>query len=247
MTGPDLPRPVSGSNAIGSFVIGVSPIGDIPTFDVWTTIISQYANSDILTGIIEGFASFIDQTKNLADFFDLLWNVDTAQGYGLDVWGRIVGINRVIKVPVGGWFGFDEAGDALTFGQGPFYGGASLTENFALDDKSYRTLIFAKALANISANTIPAINQMLLNLFPNRGNCYVTEGQVGDPYFGFSESTTGFGFDQAPFYGGQPLPENMTMTYTFEFALSPVELAIVQQSGVLPKPTGVKATVVQKV
>jgi len=36
----------------------------------------------------------------------------------------------------------------------------------------------------------------------------------------------------------------MMMTYTFEFPLSPVELAIVQNSGVLPKPTGVAATVV---
>jgi Protein of unknown function (DUF2612) len=36
----------------------------------------------------------------------------------------------------------------------------------------------------------------------------------------------------------------MTMTYTFAFQLSPVELAIVTQSGVLPKPTGVLASVV---
>lgn len=36
----------------------------------------------------------------------------------------------------------------------------------------------------------------------------------------------------------------MTMTYTFTFALTPVELAIVLNSGVLPKPTGVAASVV---
>ena len=37
----------------------------------------------------------------------------------------------------------------------------------------------------------------------------------------------------------------MTMIYKFEFVLTPVELAIVLQSGVLPKPTGVSATVQQ--
>ena len=36
----------------------------------------------------------------------------------------------------------------------------------------------------------------------------------------------------------------MTMTYTFEFALTPVEQAIVEQSGVLPRPTGVSSSVV---
>ena len=39
--------------------------------------------------------------------------------------------------------------------------------------------------------------------------------------------------------------ENMTMQYVFNFTLSPVELAIVEESGVLPKPVGVAATVVQ--
>jgi hypothetical protein len=86
---------------------------------------------------------------------------------------------------------------------------------------------------------------MLLNLFPHRGNCYVTEGDRGaNPYFGFAESTTAWGFNQAPFYSGQLLP-TMIMTYTFDFALAPFELAIVAQSGVLPKPVGVKASVVQ--
>lgn len=35
----------------------------------------------------------------------------------------------------------------------------------------------------------------------------------------------------------------MTMSYTFDFQPTPVEMAIIQQSGVLPKPTGVSAYV----
>lgn len=244
MTGPSLPRPVAGSNAIGEFAIGISPIGDIEAFNIWTTIISQYANSPILTRLIENFAEYVDPTKNISAFFDLVWNVDTAQGYGLDVWGRIVGVNRELQVPIGDYFGFKEAADAETFNNGQFYSGDPLTSSFILSDQAYRTLIFAKALANISSNTIPALNQMLLNLFPHRGNCYVTEGAKYSDYFGFQESVNASGFNQAPFYNGESVAR-MTMTYTFEFALSPVELAIVATSGVLPKPCGVKATVVQ--
>src|SRR5579871_5512746 len=99
MTGPAYPpAPGPGSNAIGSFEIGVSPVGTIPAFDYLQTIISQYANSPILTQLIANFDQYIDPTKNLDAFFDLIWNVDTAQGYGLDVWGRIVGVTRVLQV-----------------------------------------------------------------------------------------------------------------------------------------------------
>ncbi len=251
MTGPDYPRPKPGSNAIGTMAIGVSPntlggsgiIGTMPPFDVWETIISQYANSPILTKLITDFAGWVDQTKNLDDFFDLIWNVDTAQGYGLDVWGRIVGVNRIVTVTQGDWFGFEE-GDWQPFGQAPLFSGVPDTDNYTLSDQAYRLLILTKAFANICINTIPVMNQMLMTLFPHRGNAYVTEGNPPIAWFGFLESTTASGFNQQAFYDGEALPR-MTMTYTFDFGLTPVELAIVQTSGVLPKPTGVLASVVQ--
>lgn len=218
MTGPDYPRPpVVGSNAIGSFQIGVSPIGEIVPFDYWSTIISQYANSPILTALIGNFDQYIDQTQNMDAFYDNIWNVNTAAGYGLDVWGRIVGVVRILNVQSEIFFGFSQQGITVgTFGQSPFYSSNDQsTSNFSLTDSAFRTLIFAKALANISDGSIPSINQILLTLFPGRGNCYITDGL------------------------------NMTMTYTFKFNLTPVEIAIITQSGVLPRPPGVAATVVQ--
>lgn len=219
-TGPPYPpAPAAGSNAIGSFIIGVSAIGTIRPFDYLRTIISQYANSPILTKLIENFDDYVDQTANMEDFFDFIWNVDTAVGYGLDVWGRIVGVSRVLQVTGTEVFlGFAQAiggGNIDAFGQAPFYNGAALTSNFRLTDSAYRQLIFAKALANISDGSIPSINQILLNLFPNRGNCYVIDNL------------------------------DMSLVYQFNFVLSPLELAIVSSSGVLPKPVGVSATVVQ--
>ncbi|ENN86085.1 hypothetical protein RHSP_32132 [Rhizobium freirei PRF 81] len=245
MTDVPYPRPPAGiPNGIGQFEIGVSLIGTQPSFSVWDTVISQYANSKILTTLITNLNDYIDQTQNLDAFYDAIMNVATAQGEGLNIWGRIVGVNRVLKVQVGNWFGFNEASPgSWTFGQGSFYSGASLTSNFSLSDQAYRTLIYAKAAANITDGSIPAINHILMMLFPNRGNAYVTEGSHTGAWFGFAESTNAQGFNQASFYSGSPIA-TMTMTYTFEFQLSPVELAIVQQSGVLPKSTGVAASVV---
>lgn len=185
-------------------------------YDFTPTIISQYAQSPTLNRMVSDMAAWIDPTADIDDFFSLLWNVDTAVGYGLDVWGRIVGVGRVLQISTAGkYFGFDEATNisADPFNTSPFYTGETINNNFILADDGFRVLILAKALANICDGSIPAINQILLNLFGGRGNCYIADGL------------------------------NMTMTYTFRFNLTPVEAAIVSQSGILPRSTGVASTV----
>lgn len=250
MSGPPYPHPnpAPGSNAIGQFQIGVSPIGTITPFDVWTTVLSQYANSPILTTLVTDMAQYLDQTARFDDFYDFIWNVDTAKGHGLDVWGRIVDVSRILQIPTGSFFGWAEAvgdGGIDTFGAASYFTGGDITTNFALADSAYRQLIFAKALSNITNGSIQSINQLLLNLFPNRGNAYVAEGYPFQGlFFGFQEAVDCQGFGQAPFYGRTAQPA-MTMTYVFEFALTPVEFAMVTQSGAIPKPTGVKAEVLQ--
>ncbi len=245
-TGPAYPPPpAAGSNAIGGFQIGVSSIGDIRAFDWWRTILSQYANSPRIIAVLENFADAIDPTENLTAFFDQIWNIDTAQGYGLDVWGRIVGVERVLRVVEDTYLAFNEANDpsGQSFGFGPFYDGNSgLTQNFSLSDQAYRKLIMAKAAFNITDCAIPSINRLLMHLFSYRGNAFVVDGIESSEYFGFAEQPGAQTFGFAPFYNGQPLTQ-MTMQYVFNFKPTPVEIAIITSSGVLPKPTGVLATI----
>ena len=180
-------------------------------------LLSQYAASPTVTRLLEDFAGWIVPAADLDAFFDLVWNVETAEGYGLDVWGRIVDVGRVVQVASGEiTLGWEEAnpGSSVPFGSGVWYGGGTATENYPLSDDAYRTLIYAKALSNICNGSIPAANRILRLLFPGRGNCYVTDGL------------------------------DMTMTYTFDFALTQVELAILSQSNVLCKPSGVVATII---
>lgn len=205
-----------GSNAIGTFQIGISPIGEISPFDEWATILMQYANSPVLIGMIESFNAAMDQTQNIQNLYDMIWNVATAQGYGLDVWGRIVGVSRVLHFPGNvNYLGFNEASSWTGFNQGGFYSGVTTTTNFLLSDADFRTLIYAKAAGNISDGSIISVNKILLTLFPLRGNCFVVDNQ------------------------------DMSLTYRFEFPLSPVELAIIQQSNVLPNPCGVVINIQQ--
>lgn len=178
----------------------------------------QYANSPRLDAMITSFNAAIDQTENIENLYDMIWNIATAFGYGLDVWGRIVGVTRTLHVPIpdAEFLGFEEAGSSWTgFGQGGFYSGGGTSTNFVLSDADFRTLILAKAAGNISNGSIPSVNSILLSLFPLRGVCYVADGL------------------------------DMSLTYTFTFPLTPIELAIIQQAGVLPNAAGVVINVSQ--
>lgn len=211
---------MTGARSIGELAIAESDpsaptvIPPSALFDWFSTVISQYANSPILLALIESTNDAIDPTPLFDAFYQLIWNIDTAQGYGLDVWGRIVGVGRVLQVPIGGFLGFEEDSGAETFGSGVFYAGIGLTGNFALSDTVYRRLILAKAMANITDGGTQSFNALLILLFPGYGNARVVDN------------------------------ENMTITLTFDSALSPTDRAIISQSGVLPVPAGVSFTIV---
>jgi len=188
------------------------------------TLLAQYATSPTITALIEYLNEDIDPGADIDNFYNTIWNVQSAVGYGLDVWGKIVNVERSVNAAIPPtYFGFGEAFSPLTaatgvqpFNEGTFNdGGPPVLRNVALDDDTYRTLIMTKAMANITNCTASSLNTLLNYLFADRGRCYVLD--------------TG----------------KMTMQYTFEFYLSPIEVAILTQSGVLPRPTGVLANIIQ--
>lgn len=111
------------------------------------TIISQFANSPTILRIIESQNEAIDPSADIDNFYDLVWNIDTAQGFALDIWGRVVGIDRNALLPL-----YD------------------LTDK----DDEYRTLILAKALSNISSADAHSINTLLQTVFPGV-RCFVID------------------------------------------------------------------------
>jgi hypothetical protein len=177
------------------------------------TIITQYANSPVLLAVLNNWNSAIDPGVNLDNFYNQLWNVLTAQGYGLDVWGRIVGVRRNISIPVEStdFLGFSEGVDWQPFDQAPWYTVENAGSVFYLSDPIYRKLILMKALANISRASAAIINQILTTIFGSGGKCYVLD------------------------------TEQMTMIMIFEFILSSSDRALLLQSNVIPRPAGVGA------
>ena len=134
-----------------------------------STIMSQYANSPVLLRLIEDIGDRIDPTADIEQFYNIVMNLHTAQGFGLDIWGRIVGISRRASIanPEGEYFGF--ADGFYPFNQRPFF---SPTQNaYELPDNVYRDLIFIKATVNIINATAPNINRLMKAAF-NGKKCY---------------------------------------------------------------------------
>lgn len=185
--------------------------------DVEQTIISQYANSTAIVQLVKNMNEHVDPRADLDNFYNFVWNVETAQGFGLDIWGRIVVIGRELQIPDdSSYFGFQAVdGEYTPFNEAPFYAGLSSSSTYRLADDAYRKLILIKALANISATNARSLNQLLQNMFRDRGRCYVND------------------------LGG------MALRYTFEFNLTAYEFAIMTQSGALPRPAGVDSFIFQ--
>lgn len=127
-----------------------------PPFSPIDTIASQYANSPTLLQLIASFNQCVNPDIDFTNFYNLVWNIDTAAGFGLDILGRILGVTRQLDVP------------AIY----PVMVAPGLRN---LNDDQYRKLLYAKALTNISATSSPAINRVLRLLFPNRGNTFVDD------------------------------------------------------------------------
>ena len=103
-------------------------------------------------------------------FYTHIWNIDTANSQGLDIWGRIVGVSRYLTLTNQDYFGFDP--DFDPFNESPFFNGSSITNTFILDNDDFRRVIKAKALNNISKTTIPGIDKVLDLLYGHRGVTY---------------------------------------------------------------------------
>lgn len=192
--------------------------------DYIKTVMRQYQNSPTLMGLLESFDQWVDPAKFTEDFLLYVWDISTAVGFGLDIWGRILGRSRYLQVQQTPSFnfGFDIGATPGTqwqpFNQAPFYdGSATGATAFALQDEDYRQLLLIKAAANIASCDCPSINALMRQMFGDRGPSYV-------------------GYD----------PDNpMHIGYTFNFFPTSVERAIIE-SGIFPQPAGTTVQYIYK-
>ena len=183
----------------------------ISDIDALEPVLSQYAASPRILALLVKKAALLDPGRDFMYFYDGEINPKTAGGVGLDIWGRIVGIGRMLWMQNTEFFGF--AYQLMeNFDQAPFWNESLAQGQFRLTDEAYRFLIFYKAAANIGRGDMASINALLNSLFESEhgtGSCYVLE--------------------TAP----------MEIRAVFSFYLTGYEQALLTQYGLLDRPAGV--------
>lgn len=180
--------------------------------DIDDTIIRQYFTSPRMRRILENFRDNMDAAPFYEMILDRVIDPRTAVSWGLDVWGRIVGVSRYLDVGADKFIGFEEASDITTdtFGYAIWYNGFEPSGTaLYLTDEMYRKLIFAKAMRNISDCSIYSINKCLKMLFPDSGLIFAQDN-----------------FDR-------------TISIIMDFTPDPSQIAIITQADVIPIAAGV--------
>lgn len=109
---------------------------------------SQYSASTRIISILESCRKHILPDADIVSFFDNIFNIETASGIGLDIWGNIIGVSRFVP----------DYQDSTTI--------------YTLTDEQYRTVLFYKAGANIMDATLYSLNYLLKKLYPDY-RCFV--------------------------------------------------------------------------
>lgn len=141
-------------------------------FYIDATVQSQYAASPHIRALVDAFWAAVNPDADIELIYNNMINIDTAVGFGLDVWGRIVAIGReyVSRDNSNPYWGYEappgiENPRMRNFGNAPFY--KEITGKVRLSDSAYRTYIFLKAMINIGDGSLASLNRMIRVLFPS--------------------------------------------------------------------------------
>lgn len=130
-------------------------------------MLSQYANSPKYVTLYNGLNDLFNNASTIEDWFNVVYNLNTAEGFGLDIWGKILNQGRQ--------FSYNDNGTTVNV----YLGGEQTIDGITYDaqfmEERYRDVLFLKALSNISNCTIASMNNLLQFYYKNRGGVYVLE------------------------------------------------------------------------
>ena len=126
-------------------------------------MIGQYANSPVLVALNNGLTELFDDSQFVENWYNVVFNLKTATGYGLDVWGRILNMSREIEYNGVSYY----LQGAQTIGGITFT--AEEMENF------YRMVLQITAMRYIGNASIYSINSILDVIFSDYGRAYCYE------------------------------------------------------------------------
>ena len=129
---------------------------------ITTKLISQYANSEKILRLANGIRSMFSNAKLISDWYKIVYNIKTAKGFGLDIWGKILNQSRnfIYTNPNTGVQTNYYLKGALTV-DGTYISADEVEE-------TYRKVLFMKAISLITNATEKSLNELLQFYFEGR-------------------------------------------------------------------------------
>ena len=201
----------------------------INTVDLSRCILWQYDNAPNIKAILEDFSQFTLQnsTEFFQDWHRDVFNLETANTFGLEVWGRILGAPRPFATA--GNFGLDKDGNLRFYNAGtklwylvwlahPQYAvsleGIETVSRSGIKDDVYRRYLMTRIMLYYMRGTLPDLQKYFEALFPNSAVQVVSAN-------------------------------DMTVQIIFYNALTDDEFVLLTIDGVIPEIAGVKITHIQ--
>jgi hypothetical protein len=169
----------SSSEAAPASAIAIAP-GTIQSFDfsvnLLQAILWEYNNSTNLVGLLSLKAAWYDtnQTEFWQDWSTNVFNLETADQFGLIVWSIILGFPVYINsgAPSGPFFGFNGSGN-VNFDNGILAAPNGSSTTYSLETQ--RVALRLRAYQIASSGTVPEINRALADIFSSYGTAYLID------------------------------------------------------------------------
>lgn len=144
------------------------------------TVQSQYAASPRILALAAQYWQLLDPTPSADLMISKMIDPTTAEGYGLDVWGRIVGIKRALIPVSGDYLAFAPPAN-VTNPEGDSWDNAPFNpvgSTGAAPDAVYRIYVFVKAMLNIGNGSLAELNRFFSLLYPDSGIKIIHSGTM---------------------------------------------------------------------
>ena len=119
-------------------------------------IYNEYALSGRLNQIINGISGAVDPQGDIKKFYQYVYDINQAQGFGLDTWGAILDVPRYLEVK-------------------PKEGEPYVVK---LNDDLYRLTLQLRCITNLTNCSCESIDTMIANVFAGRGKVFTLEEGV---------------------------------------------------------------------
>jgi hypothetical protein len=183
--------------------------------DLLAALLWQYNSATRLQSILQQKQDWYseNQTQFWTDWYTNVFNLATANEFGLNVWSIILNLPLFVNSSSDSLskptFGFN-AGYFKNFGRGNFSSRTGGTAALSLEIK--RIALQLRYFQLCSSGTVPEINRFLAYVFRNYGKAFLLDGH------------------------------DMTQSYVFEFTLTGDLQYLFENFDLLPRPAGVGST-----